>query len=98
MLHVPDALLEEGDDVFIFDAVEDFLALTAGHNQPHLAQPAQMMGDSRFADADNLGKAADIHLAFDQGGEQAHAAGIAEGAKQFSHVGSGVFVKSVFRS
>ena len=46
---MPDALLEESDDVFIIDAIEDFFSIAARLDQMHLAQSAQVMRNGRFA-------------------------------------------------
>ena len=54
--------------------------------QVHLAQSAQLVRDGRFGHVQPFCQWADAHLAFDQKRENPHAAGIAEGAEEFSEL------------
>jgi hypothetical protein len=44
ILHMPHALLEEGNDVFILHSVIDFLAIPPCFDQTHLAQAPHVVG------------------------------------------------------
>ena len=48
-----------------------------------MPQAAQLMGHSGFAHREPFRQCANAHLAFKQKSNDAHAAGIAEGAKEF---------------
>lgn len=87
-LDMLDTLLEEGNDVLIFHPVKDFLAIAAGPDQAHLAQPAHVVRDRRFADSDGGGQGADVELGIEEGRQDTDAAGIAEGTEELGDVGS----------
>ena len=92
--HMIDALLEEGNEVFVVDAIKDLFAVAACLNQAHLAQPAQVVRDGRFADSDRGRQGANIELLGGEGRQDAYAAGIAEGAKKFGYVRGGMFIEN----
>jgi hypothetical protein len=90
---MPNALLEQGNDVRVDDAVKDFLALTAGLDDVHLPQPPHVVRNRRLGYANLFGQRRNVHFLFHDSGKDAHAAGIAKGAEEFSHMSGGMFIK-----
>lgn len=64
-------------------AVENLPARFSSTHKPHLPQSAQLMRDSRLCHFESLRQSAYAHLAFDEQGNNPHAACVAEGAKEF---------------
>ncbi len=91
MQDVLETALEEIGHMFIVQAIVNEAAFLVGADQLHLSQMAHVMGDGRGADINRFGQLADAHLAAGQGGNDTHPAGVAEGAKQFGHLGGGRF-------
>jgi hypothetical protein len=92
LLYMLHPLSEQGNDVIVFDAVMDFLAVPPGYHQTHLAQAAQVVRDSRLADPYGLRQSTDVHFLLYQDRQDPHPAGIAEGAEKFCNVRSGMFI------
>jgi len=88
-------LLEKGDEVIVIDPVENFFAIAAGLDDLHLAQASQLVRDRRFGDADDFRQRTDIELIVRQNRQDAHPAGIAEGAKQLGDVRGSMFIKEL---
>ena len=83
--------------MFILYTIKDLFSLTAHLDNVHLPQAAQMVRHSRFADADRFSQRSDVHLTADQQRENAHAAGVAEGAEKFGYVGSNMFIENTMQ-
>ena len=92
MLDMIQAMSKEIGDVDV-QAVKDLSSLFVCFYEPHLAQGSHMMRNGRLAQASRFGQRAHVLLAFGQHGDDAHAAGVAERAEQFRHVGGGMFVE-----
>jgi len=73
--------LVEFFDVLVVEGVKDLAAVFAGTHEAHLAQAAQVVGGGGFGEADSGGEGTDVHFAMGEGGDDADAAGIAEGAE-----------------
>lgn len=97
MLHVLYTLFEQGDDVVVFEAIEDFLAFTTRLDEAYLSQTTQVVRNAGLTDAHSLGQGADIQLVISQYREDTYTAGVAESAKQFGYVNSRVLVQNVNR-
>jgi len=95
LLNMAHSLPKQGDDVLVFDAVVDFLAVPARLHQPHLTQTAKMMGDGRFADPDHCCQRVNVNFLRGERKKDADATGVAKGAEEFRHVRGGVFVKEI---
>ncbi len=81
MLHVIQSLPEQGGDMIVVQTVENLSPLFARADEAHLPQPAHVMRDSRFTNANCLSQRADVHFTVCQRRDEAHTAGVAEGAK-----------------
>lgn len=57
-----------------------------------MPQPAQLMRNGRFAHGESFCQRADAQLAFQQKGNDAHAAGVAEGAEELGQLDGLEFV------
>ena len=79
--------------MFIVKSVEDLPASFPRADQMHLPQPAQLMRHSGFAHCESFRQRANAHLAFKQESNDAHAAGVTEGAEEFSKLDSFEFGK-----
>ena len=77
-LDVLEPLLEEANDVLIVEGVEHHSALPAGTNEPHAAKQTQLVGDGRFAQAEQTRDIADAELRPGERIKYANAGGIAE--------------------
>ena len=84
---------EQARDVVIFDGVEDLPARLARADEMHLTQPAQLMRDSGLSHAEPFGEGADAHFPVHELGNDADAAGIAEGAEEFGKLDGFEFVE-----
>jgi len=93
LLDMPHSLPEQGNDVIVFNAVVDFLAIPPSDDQAHLAQATQMVRGGRLADPDHLGQRADVQFLDSQSVQDANPARIAEGTEEFRHMGGGMFIK-----
>ena len=93
IFYVIQAVVEELGHVGV-DTVKHLATLPTRFDQSHLPQHAQVVRDSRFTQIDRFGECADILFSFDEHGDEAHAAGVTEGAKQFGHVGRRVLIES----
>ena len=83
MLNVFQPQREEARYMIVRERVEDLPARFAGANEMHLPQPTQLVRYRRFAHCESICQGANAHLALEQNGNNAHAAGIAEGAEEF---------------
>ena len=77
----------------IVQGVIHLSAFFARAHQPHLPQAAHVMRDGGLAETGGLGQRADVHLALRQRRDEAYTVGVAEGAKQFRHLGGGAFIQ-----
>jgi hypothetical protein len=68
----------------IVERVKDLPPVFACADEVHLTQPAQLMRHGRLSHFEFFGESADTHFTFHQKGDKADAAGIAEGAEEFS--------------
>jgi hypothetical protein len=75
-------------DVLVFERVKNLPSFFARADEAHLAQSAQLMGYGGLGHIESFGQGADTHLAFDEQGDNPHAAGVAEGAEKFSKLDS----------
>ena len=82
LLDVRQRLCEQLENVVIVDRVVDQPPGAARPDEAHAAQQPQLVGDGRFADANERGNVADAELAGRQGIEDAHARRIAEHAER----------------
>ena len=87
LLHVPQALAEERDDVAIVERVEHHAPVAARPDQPQIAQQPQLMRDRRFRHPDQRGQVADAQLAVRQRVEDADARRIAQRPEGLGQVG-----------
>ena len=62
LLHVPQALLEQADDVLVVERVVDLPPSAPRAHEAHAAQQPQLVRDGRLADPDQLGDIADAQL------------------------------------
>ena len=53
-LNVPDALLEERDNMRVNHTIEDFFAIAARPNDMHLTQSAHVVRDGGLTDTDQF--------------------------------------------
>ena len=77
----------------IFDGVEDLPARLARADKVHLSQPAQLMRDGGLGHAEVFCQSIDAHFPVHELGNDAHAAGITEGAEEFSKLNRFEFVE-----
>ena len=76
------AALEEFGDVVVVNGDVNMSTSFARANQAFVFQPAQLVRDGRFGQADALHQVADVGLAIHQGGENPHTGGVAESFEQ----------------
>ena len=93
MLDVIQPLPEQRSDVIVIEAIKDLPPLFARPDETHLSQSAHVVRNRRLADADGFGQCAHVPLAIRQRLNDTHAAGVAEGPDQFSHLRGGAFVE-----
>ena len=92
MPHMIQAMPEQIGSVSI-QAIKDLTPVLARLHEPHLAQRAHMMRNRRFAQADHFGQRADVPFAFDEDGNNAHAAGVAKSAEQLGDMRGRMFIQ-----
>lgn len=68
----------------VINGVKNLPARFSRADEVHLAQPTQLMRDGGFGHAEPIGKGADAHFVAYEQGDEADAAGVAEGAEEFS--------------
>lgn len=92
--HMVHSLIEERNNMLILDTIINLFTFPPGNYQFHLAQTAQVMRYSRLANPYQCGQRVDIQLVRGQRRKNAHAAGVAKGAKKLCHMRSSVLVKN----
>ncbi len=71
----------------IVERVIDLSPVLAAADEPHVAQPAQLMRHSRLAHFELSRNISNVHLALEQNRDDPQAGRVAEGAEQVSQVG-----------
>jgi hypothetical protein len=89
MLHMIKPHAIEFGDVVIVQAIKDLSSILATAHKPHVTQPAQLMGDSRFSDFKPGRDVTHVHFTFKQNGDDPQTGGVAEGTEQVSQMGGG---------
>lgn len=83
VLDVVEPEREQARDVIVVERVEDLPARFARADEAHVAQSAQLVRDGRVGHAESLGEDAHAFFAVHEQGNEADAAGVAEGAEEF---------------
>jgi hypothetical protein len=78
--------------MLVIETVEDLPSLFASADDALQSQPAQLVGNSRFAHAKLFSNSAYALFAVEQQLDNAHTRRIAQGAEQISQVEGNVFV------
>lgn len=80
------ALIKDGLNVRVRQAVKDGFAFSTVFDQTGLLEYAQLMGNGGLAHAQHIGDVADAQFAFKQRAENFNAGAVAENFEQFGNV------------
>ena len=92
------AALKELGNVIVIQGDIYLPALFSRTHQAFIAETAQLVRNSRFAQPDERHQVAHIHLSTEQRGNDAQASGVGEGIEQAGELASGGFVEMIGRN